>query len=82
MLQDRRNNTRRTIFRLAVLLISTVAIGHALALPDPKRQVPGISGENRPDPDRKERQEVAMPPLFIPSEKVSADKAVSFPTDI
>ncbi len=82
MPQDHRNNTRRIIYRLAVLLISTVAIGHALALPEPKRPAPGLSGENTPVPDREERQGVATPPGFVPSERVSADKAVSFPTDI
>ncbi len=82
MPRDRRSNTRRTIYRLAVLLISTVAIGHALATPEPKRPAPDISGANKPVPDRKERQRVATPPVFVPSEKVSADKAVSFPTDI
>ncbi len=82
MPQDRRSNTRRSIYRLAVLLICTVAIGHALALPDPKRRVPGISGAQGPIPDRKETREAAMSSEFVPSEKVSADKAVSFPTDI
>ena len=81
MQQNPRTNTRRSIYRLAVLLISTVAIEHALATPEPKRPVPDISGINKPVPDRKERQRVATPPVFIPSEKVSADKAVSFPTD-
>ncbi len=79
---DHRNNTRRSIYRLAVLLIATVAIGQALALPEPKRQDSGIPGAHGPVPNRKELQEAAMPPLFVPSEKVSADKAVSFPTDI
>ena len=82
MLQNSRNSTRRTVFRLAVLLISTAVIGHALALPEPRRLVPGITGERRAVPDLKERQEAATPPVFVPSERVSADKAVSFPTDI
>ena len=82
MPQDHRNNTRRIIYRLAVLLILTVAIGHALALPEPKGPVPGISGADKAVPDRKERHGAAIPPVFVPSEKVSADKAVSFPTDI
>ncbi len=82
MPQDRRSNTRSSIYRLAVLLICTVAIGHALALPELKRQDSGIPGAHEPVSDRKELQEAAMPPVFVPSEKVSADKAVSFPTDI
>ncbi len=82
MQQNPRTNTRRSIYRLAVLLISTVAIGHALALSEPEKPVPVISGENKPVPEAKERRVVTTPRVFVPSEKVSADKAVSFPTDI
>jgi hypothetical protein len=82
MPQDRRSNTRRAIYRLAVLLIATLAIGRALALSEPKSQAPGISEKNRPVAGGIERQEAAMPPVFVPSEELSADKAVSFPTDI
>ncbi len=82
MPQKRRSETQRIIYRFVVFLISILIIGYALAASDPKKPASDISGKHKSASVEKKRQGTATPPGFVPSEKVSADKSVSFPTDI
>ncbi len=82
MPQKRRSEPRRMIYRLVVLLISILVIGYALAASGPKKPASDISGKYKSTSDGNKLQGAVTFPVFVPSEKVSADKAVSFPTDI
>jgi hypothetical protein len=79
---NRRSNTRLMIYRLGVLLISMVVIGYALAASESKKTASEPPGIRRPTAAESKPRETPPPSTFVPSEKVSADKAVSFPTDI
>ncbi|NIO08735.1 MAG: hypothetical protein GTO40_12270 [Deltaproteobacteria bacterium] len=82
MLRKSLNNTRQAIIRLIVLLVTVAVIGFALAASESK---PAASDAERvPTTAVEERKKPPSPPSqpFVPSEKVSADRAVSFPTDI
>ena len=78
----RRSNTRLMIYRLVVLLISVVVIGYALAASESKKTVSEPSSVSQPKAEEIRTPETPPPFPFVPSEKVSADRAVSFPTDI
>ncbi len=82
MPRNRRSNTRLIIYCLGVLLISMVVIGYALAASESNKTTSEPSGIRPPTADESKRQKTPPPLTFVPSEKVSADKAVSFPTDI
>ena len=82
MLQRHRSEKRQIVYRLAVFLISSFVIGYALAASEPKESVSDASRQRSPATEEKKEKEKPDPPVFIPSEKVSADKSVSFPTDI
>ena len=81
MLQKYRSETRRIIYRV-VFLISILVLGYALAATEPKKPASDIPAKQTSESAGKVSKGTAEPPGFIPSEKVSADKSVSFPTDI
>jgi|TARA_B100000315_G_scaffold227232_1_gene234807 hypothetical protein len=82
MPQKLQSEPQRIIYRFVVLLISILIIGYALAAPKPKEPAFDISGKYKSASAGQKRQGTVTAPVFVPSEKVSADKAVSFPTDI
>jgi hypothetical protein len=82
MPQTPQSDTRRMIYRFSIFLISIFVIGYALAASEPEKQVSDSSGKPKSASEERKRLETARPPGFVPSEKVSADKTVSFPTDI
>ncbi len=82
MSKERRTNTNRVALRLTILLIATVIVKYALA-------APGLwisASEIEKNTNAESRGDIAViaesPSSFVPREKISADKSISFPTDI
>ena len=68
-----------------ILLLSSLVAGPAFAEDSPQQQQPQGSGESSPQAASGEKpaaRPAAPATTFNPSEKVSADSAVSFPVDI
>ena len=77
-----RRDTLKMIRRLALLLIATLIVQHALAAP--VSEAPGLAApeEERAVAASEEPLGGVTLPEFVPSEKISAGTSVSFPTDI
>ncbi len=82
-----RTSRARILYLLVAALIVTAAIvaGHVLAASERGRATPSSSGtDDSPSGTNVGQGKLGttLAPEYAPSEKVSADKTVSFPTDI
>ncbi len=79
---ERRSNSPRIIRRLVILLIATLVIKYALAAPE-STILANETGEGSQLAAEEGAPAKAEPlPNFVPSEAISADRSISFPTDI
>lgn len=83
MQSNRRKNIKYTI-HISASLILILLFEHVLSDTEKRMQHREISIQGKTAQQAKNRREtpIKAPPVFVPKEKVSADKTVSFPTDI
>lgn len=77
----RSDRVRRTAPAL-LLTGAMLLVGHAIGAADDGKPPAGTTGGETAAAPGTAAPPDAAPPVFVPSETVSADKAVSFPTDI
>jgi hypothetical protein len=78
MSPTRPSKRRRIVFHVLAVLLFVAAAGHVLAASERERPSPVASGGQ----DGGGQKGTAEPVEYAPSETVSPDKGVSFPTDI
>ena len=82
MLRKKRNKRRLNLYRLIILLVSVVVMSYALAASQSNQSASDAAQPTTLPAQESERRESNLSEPFVPKEKVSADRAVSFPTDI
>lgn len=83
-MQKNKRKSKVFLTIMSFALATVLFIGAVISAAEKDKQKSELTGKNK-NPVKKEIQKkkvVKAPAIFVPTEKVSADQAVAFPTDI